>query len=60
MKIFLEVLNRLGNAIVAFAGIIIASTGPIDWHSPQFWAGVALALVPALRNTTDKLPRKKL
>ena len=48
-----ETIERFGNGAMAFAGVVVSATGPIDWQSPQFWGGVVLTVIPAIRNTGE-------
>ena len=50
-----DIIHRLGNVIVAIAGVIMAATAPIDWHNPQLIAGMVIVAIPAFRNSKGNL-----
>jgi len=53
-----ELLERSGNGLMAFAGVVVSATGPIDWQNPQFWGGVILTVIPAVRNSGEYIFNK--
>lgn len=48
-----KLARRIGAAIMAFAGVILATPKPIDLSDLYFWAAAALVIVPALLDTAD-------
>lgn len=58
-ELFYEISDRLLNAGMAAAGVVLASTTPIVWTDPQFIAGAVLTIIPAIRNTGEYIVAKR-